>query len=227
MSNSASEMQLLIDELNELDSLRKARASADMDDEDDDDEYEDEDEDEEDDPNESEPDDDEDDEPQNRRKPFGKSFGVTLPDGSQVEAMDGTAVLAALQFDVSAVRGDMQKALRTLISITKSQAADMDRQRVQHELDLADLRKSYADDLQSLREEVTALGRQSKGRKSVLDVHEPPAVPDLIGADPAQDGKTILAKAATMNLDPVTMAVICELVNSKQPLPPHLAKAFQ
>lgn len=222
---SNSEFQSLIDELSELDTLRKARTASaepkrkpepepepEEDEEPDSEEYEDEDEDDEDQP----------------RKPFGKSFGVTLPDGSQVEAMDGTAVLASLQSDVAALGADLHKALRTLVSLTKSQAADLDAQRTAHAAEVADLRKSYASDLHALREEVAALARQPKGRKSVLDVHEPPAAQDLnVGTDSRLDGPAILAKASTMNLDPVTMAVLCELVNTKQPLPPNLAKAFQ
>ena len=218
MSVEHSEFQSLLDELDELDTLRKARAADESpktrpafdpnDLDPDSEEYE-----------QDEPEDEkEEDEPPRKRKPFGKSFAVTLDDGAQVEAMDGTAVIAALQADVAAIGVDLQKALRTLVSLTKTQATEID-----------SLRKSHTSELQALRDAVTALGQRPRGRKSVLDVHEPALTPDLDvdGSRTALDGQAILAKASTMNLDPVTMAVLCELVNTKQPLPPHLAKAFQ
>jgi hypothetical protein len=59
---------------------------------------------------------------------FGKAFKVTLADGTEAEAFDGTAMLKALHTEhtklaevVEAQRADMQKAMEILVAVAKDQ----------------------------------------------------------------------------------------------------------
>lgn len=89
--------------------------------------------------------------------PLAKSMKVTLEDGTAVEAVDGTALVKALQDQVGALSGKltetetaMVKSLESAVSVIKSQG----------EL------------LKSLTEKVAALGNEGRGRKAVVTVHE-------------------------------------------------------
>jgi hypothetical protein len=203
-----SEFQTLLDELSELDELRKAQKPAHPEpdgDEQPDGKPSDQDEDNEDEKDEDE-DEDEDQDEEPEGKPFGKSFRVSLADGSEVDAVDGTAVIAALQADVASVSSDLLKAFKSLTSLVKSQQ----------------------EDLSALRTQVDDLGRRPAGRKSVLNVHEKPSpVPE---AAPAVPPTAVLAKALLAQragrLHGGQVAEIEMYLSHGKELPPHLARAL-
>lgn len=105
-------------------------------------------------------DDDEDDDD----KPLGKSLGpVTLPDGTQVEAVDGTELVKALQDEVKQLgakqaegESQMVKALEQCVTLVKGQNAM----------------------LKSMQDELTKLRGEGRGRKTVLTVTEKPGAGD-------------------------------------------------
>ncbi|CAB4137382.1 hypothetical protein UFOVP326_25 [uncultured Caudovirales phage] len=108
--------------------------------------------------------------------PFGKSFQVTMPDGTIQEAYDGTAMMKALHDEVQRLGGDLSgqvdaftKALGTMTDIIKGQAATIAAQGTM---------------LKSLRADVAKFGGQGAGRKAVVNVHDKPAA---TGAAPASD----------------------------------------
>ncbi len=78
--------------------------------------------------------------------PMAKSFTVKLPDGTEVEAQDGTAMVKALSDRIEANEGQVLKALSTAVSLLKS-----------------------------LSDRVAALSNEGRGRKAMLTVTEKPA----------------------------------------------------
>lgn len=206
-----SEFQSLLDDLSELEELRKAQppaAHAEPDgDEGKDGGPPDNDGDEEEDEDEDEYDDEDEDDEDMKGKPFGKSFHVTLADGSEAEAVDGTAVIAALQADVASVSADMLKAFKSLTSLVKSQQSD----------------------LTALREQVGALSARPAGRKSVLNVHEKPS--PIEEPAPEVAPSTVLAKALAAQragrLHGGQVAEIELYLGAKKPLPDHLSRALE
>lgn len=86
-------------------------------------------------------------------EPMGKSFTMKLDDGTEVEAIDGTALVKALMDRVETNEGVLAKALGSVLGVVKAQG----------EL------------IKSLTEKVEKLGAQPKGRKTVLSIAEKPA----------------------------------------------------
>lgn len=120
-----------------------------------------------------EPDGDEDgdDDDDDGDEPMGKSFSVTLEDGTELEAYDGTEMIKALRAD-----SDWQM---------RQAAAVMSRQN--------DLIKSLSREVRTLTRRVEALGTRPAGRKSVLSVHDKPsALPEPTNAPAPGE---VLAKA--------------------------------
>lgn len=109
---------------------------------------------------------------------LGKSFTVTLADGSQVEAYDGQAAFQNLQDQVSALRDETGQALAQI-----AQALGQS----------TNLIKSLRTDNQSLKSQLTAIGQQGRGRKSALLVHE--AVTGEAAKPAAAGPHDIMAKA--------------------------------
>jgi hypothetical protein len=150
----------------------------------------------------------EDDDDSDADETFGKAFQVTLADGSRVEAYDGTALLKALHTRVAAAeatRGQTLAAMRAM-----RQALDR-----QSEL------------IKSLAGQVKAIGRQGRGRKSVLDVHERPGAV----AEPGKTPREILAKAlAAQKAGRITgedVAVAEGYVNSGREIPATLKQRIE
>ena len=110
---------------------------------------------------------DENDEPE----PMGKSFAVTLADGTEVEAMDGTELIKALSNDITTQRAQTEQILSGTV----------------------DLIKSLSIHVADLSAKVERLSKAS-GRRSVLNVHEKP---DILGKSlaPAVSPQSVLAKA--------------------------------
>jgi len=87
---------------------------------------------------------------------FGKSFGVTLEDGTKVDAYDGTAMMKSLFAEVEKTKAvivaafDLVKSLQSTVS-------------------------TQTDMIKSLQADVQRLGSQGRGRTAVLSMHEKPA----------------------------------------------------
>jgi hypothetical protein len=116
-------------------------------------------------------DDDDHDEPDGDEM-MGKSFAVTLSDGTEVEAMDGTELIKALSNDIWTQRAQTEQILSGAV----------------------DLIKSLSGQVADLSAKVERLSKASAGRKSVLNVHEKP---DILGKSvaPAVSPQSVLAKA--------------------------------
>lgn len=101
--------------------------------------------------------------PDEGEEPMGKSFSITLDDGTVIDAQDGTALVKALSEQVGALQGridaqvsegeTMAKALETACSVIEKQDAMF----------------------KSLSAKVDALSKQGRGRASVVNVAEKPA----------------------------------------------------
>jgi hypothetical protein len=91
---------------------------------------------------------------------FGKSFGVTLEDGTEVEAFDGTEMMKALYTENQALRGDVLRLTGEGEVLRKalSQSAKAIGQ--------------HNDLIKALRVDVTAIGGLGSGRRTKLSIHE-------------------------------------------------------
>lgn len=134
-------------------------------------------------------DDDEDDEDDG--KPFGKSFGVTLDDGTEVEAYDATEILKSFDARIGSqvTELDLLKAEVAALKARDIPSADAIK---------ADLEKVLAAQntmLKSLQEQITALGAEGRGRKSVLNVHEKPAAAGTEARPETPSDEALMTKA--------------------------------
>ncbi len=87
---------------------------------------------------------------------FGKSFSLQLEDGTQIDAVDGTALGKALMTRVGNVEGELAKWLKfgeSAMGIIKKQG----------------------DLIKSMGEQIKKLGGEGRGRKAVVSVTEKPA----------------------------------------------------
>ena len=85
-------------------------------------------------------------------KPMAKSFKLTLEDGTEIEAQDGTELVKSLQARIDKNEEDMAKAMGSAVELIKGQASM----------------------IKSLSERVTKLSGEGRGRKTVLSVVEKP-----------------------------------------------------
>lgn len=115
---------------------------------------------------------------------FGKSFQVTLEDGSVQEAFDGTAMMKALGDEVVALKGERDsfgKALGIIAGTMKAQQGLLSQQ---------------ADMLKSLQGDIATLRGSGTGRRALLSVHEKPAgTPPPNGDKPTMSRTAFMAKA--------------------------------
>lgn len=86
-------------------------------------------------------------------KPMAKSFKLTLEDGTELEAQDGTELVKSLQERIEKNEGNMAKALESTVGLIKAQG----------------------EMIKSLTEKVTKLSGEGRGRKTVVSVVEKPA----------------------------------------------------
>ena len=119
-----------------------------------------------------EPDEDED-------ETFGKSFAMTLEDGTVIEAVDGSAMVKALMeknealtAQITEQEGEMSKALTTVVETIKGQS----------EL------------IKSLQEQVSRLSGEGRGRKAVVSVAEKPAATLTKSEPTGMSGSEFMAK---------------------------------
>lgn len=97
-------------------------------------------------------------------QPLVKSFKVKTIDGEEVDAIDGTEMLKALESRVASGEEQMTKSMSALIGLVKGQ----------NEM------------IKSLSEKVNALGGQGRGRKTILSITE--KTPLAKGGDAAHGG---------------------------------------
>lgn len=145
---------------------------------------------------------------------LGKSLGmVTLADGTQAEAVDGTEMVKSLLSQIdemksgSAVREtQMAKALEGVVSLAKSQATM----------------------LKSLQAQVAKLSGEGRGRKAVLTVTEKtPSGTPMSKSEPAGlSSQEFMSKALTAQaagkIRGVEIATIEGYLNRGMPVPEHL-----
>lgn len=118
-------------------------------------------------------------------EPFGKSFDVTLPDGSTQAAYDGTAMLKALHAENGVLRGEIggaQKALTAAVGLIRSLTGTIAEQ---------------GSMLKSLTADVKALGNQGTGRRAMLSTHDKPTGGGAAAASTATHG-SVMAKAMAL-----------------------------
>jgi hypothetical protein len=88
---------------------------------------------------------------------MAKSFKVTLADGTEIEAQDGTELVKSLFERVDGQEDMMVKALGGTLELVKAQGAQL---------------KAQGDLIKSLQDTVAKLGNQGAGRKTLVNVHE-------------------------------------------------------
>jgi hypothetical protein len=101
-----------------------------------------------------------------------KSLRVTLADGSEVDAEDGTELVKALIERLDGTETVMAKALGAAVDLIKKQGEAL---------------ASTNTLVKSLQDKVAALSNQPAGRKTVLTVHEKPAGATMAKSQPEGD----------------------------------------
>ena len=96
-------------------------------------------------------------------KPMKKSFTVSLPDGTEAEALDGDQLIKSFTDQIAGLRTETSAALAQVATALGRSTK---------------LIKSLREQNTALAAQVTALGNSSRGRKSALTVHERPMVGD-------------------------------------------------
>lgn len=95
--------------------------------------------------------------------PLKKSFTVSLPDGTEAEALDGDQLIKSFTDQLAGLRTETSAALAQVATALGRSTK---------------LIKSLREQNTALAAQVTALGNSSRGRKSALSVHERPMVGD-------------------------------------------------
>ena len=100
--------------------------------------------------------------------PFGKSFTIVGEDGNETHAVDGTALVKALNDRVASL-----------------------------ESELSGLKQSQSSQVETLLKAIQDIGKQGVGRKAVLSVAEKPDTMAKSVQSDGMDGKEFMAKAMT------------------------------
>ncbi len=95
---------------------------------------------------------------------MAKSFKLKLEDGSEIDAMDGTALIKALTMRVETNENEAKAALTMAIGLIKGQGAM----------------------IKSLTDKVEKLSNTGKGRKAVVTIAEKPAAEKTVEAEGVQ-----------------------------------------
>ena len=149
-------------------------------------------------------------------EPMGKSFALTLEDGTVIQAQDGTELVKSLMEQVGALKASsaeaeskMAKALEQTLGVVKSQG----------EL------------IKSLTEKYAKLAGEGRGRKAVLSVTEKPAPAGgdaLAKSDQGMTGEEFMAKASaafdSKKISGVELTAIDVALRSKTQLDPALIR---
>lgn len=120
---------------------------------------------------------------------MGKSFGVTLADGSQEDVYDATALLKSLMDDRDTMRVTVAHQGSQLTSALAALKGAVGALRSTGEL------------VKALQSDVKRLGNTGGGRRAVLDVHErhSAAAPAAAAAPAGLKASEFMAKAMEMN----------------------------
>lgn len=125
---------------------------------------------------------------------LGKSFGVTLEDGTEVEAYDATLILKSFDERLGGFARELSE-----IDLLKAEVAELKGR----EIPTADAIKAEVEKvlaaqntmLKSLQEQVAALSAQGQGRKSTLNVHEKPGPAGTEARPETPSGEALMTKA--------------------------------
>lgn len=154
-------------------------------------------------------------------EPLGKSFNVTLADGTEVPAFDATVLLKGLMVQVEAQKAENGLLAKALSSTTGLIAGLTNTVKAQDAL------------LKSLQGDMAKLRREGQGRKALLSVHDKPAGGPAKPQHPTPN--EIMAKALELNKDKKITALDVALLNVRannaragEPvaIPDHLAAYF-
>lgn len=113
--------------------------------------------------------------------PMAKSFKVKLPDGTEVDAMDGAEMVKSLTGQLSSLEEGVGKTLAAVVGVMKKQGETLN---------------AMATMTKSLQEDLAKLGGQGAGRKAVLTVAEKPDPTQMAKSTPQGMGANeFMAKA--------------------------------
>lgn len=98
-----------------------------------------------------------DDEDDDEEDEMGKSLNVTLENGEQVRALDGTAMVKALMAKQDTASNNVEALAAQTVSLLKSMSSTIDKQNTR---------------IESLQKSLGDLGAQGRGRKSKVMVHD-------------------------------------------------------
>lgn len=131
------------------------------------------------------------DETEDDGKPFGKSFGVTLADGTEVEAYDATEILKSFDARIGSqvTELDLLKAEIAALKARDIPSADAIKAEVEKVL------VAQNDLIKSMQAQIAALGAEGRGRKSLLNVHEKPAAAGTEARPETPSSEALMTKA--------------------------------
>lgn len=131
------------------------------------------------------------DETEDDGKPFGKSFGVTLADGTEVEAYDATEILKSFDARIGSqvTELDLLKAEVAALKARDIPSADAIKAEVEKVL------VAQNDLIKSMQAQIAALGAEGRGRKSLLNVHEKPVAAGTEARPETPSSEALMTKA--------------------------------
>jgi len=105
---------------------------------------------------------------------MGKSYSFQLDSGETIDAVDGTELVKSLMTKIDSQEVSMTKAITATLDLIKSQG----------------------EQISALKTEVTRLGSEGRGRKTVVSVAEKPAAGTMQKSEPVGlSGEEFMAKA--------------------------------
>lgn len=128
------------------------------------------------------------DEDEEKGEMFGKSFSITLEDGTETEAYDATLIMKSFDERISATE-KLVAVIAGLQTEIESLRASLQENSMQKALAI------QTDLLKSLAEQVGSLRKEGTGRKSVLNVHEKPPMAGTIQPPMTPSNDELLNKA--------------------------------
>ena len=105
---------------------------------------------------------------------MGKSYSFQLDSGETIDAVDGTELVKSLMTKIDAQEASMNKVMDVAINLIKSQNVE----------------------ISTLKTEITKLGSEGRGRKTVVSVAEKPAAGAMQKSEPVGlSGEEFMTKA--------------------------------
>jgi len=109
-------------------------------------------------------------------EPMGKSFNFKLDSGEEIEAVDGTEFIKSLMSKIDGQEVSVKKFMGTALDLIKSQG----------------------EQISALKTEITKLGSEGRGRKTVVSIAEKPAAGTMAKSEPeGLSAEEFMAKALT------------------------------